>query len=790
MCLKRWKWFVVSFCIIMAFSVYKVKKTEPIYARTATILVKEDKTSTMGSLASAFGDFGGFSAASDVNNELEAIKSPAIMLEVIGNLGLNTDYISIGNLRPHTLYGRDLPFLVSFPGYADDKNTGINLKTKLSSDGNLDITKITVRYAGKNNEIDTKLSLNINHADSVDSPIGTIVVNPNPKFAGSVADMEKPMDIVVIYTPVEWQVDRYTNSMKAMIPNRKAAVINLTFPDVSVERSTDVLNGVIDVYKERWMKDKNLLTDATAQFIDDRLSLIEQDLGVVDRDISQYKSSHQLPDIETMVKTELSKLTVADQAILDTNSKLTIANDLLKYISDPANNDRLLPSLISVSPDRGLEQDVLAYNTMMMDRNRIATGNAVNNPIVKDYDKRLEGMRQSIAQSIRNQITALETTLGDLRKERAESSGKISASPNQANDLLSIERQQKVKESLYLFLLEKREENNMSRTFTAYNIRVLTPPMGPSSPIAPNSMKSYLFAFVFSMFIPLVMVFLAENFDTTLRTREELEKEVKAPIAGVVPYAGKKPGFFARLRRHLGRDQEDTLSEIVVESGSGSAVNEAFRILRSNIDMMNSRLQSVKDGHGVVLALTSAIPSSGKTFVSVNLAKVYTLKKKRVLVIDADLRKGTLSKSLHVNNPGLSGFLSGECSLSEAIVKDVNGIENLDLLASGPIPPDPSELIDSPDFEKMINDLHGRYDLVVIDCPPSEAVTDATVISKSVDRTLYVVRRGNLKKDFLPELQKQYQSKRFTNMTLIFNGVESSSKGYGYGYGYGYGQKT
>lgn len=788
--LKHWKLFACFLIFFVGYAVFKYKTTEPIYSRTAAILVKEDNASSMGALADAFGDFGGLNASSDVNNELEAIKSPAIMLQVIKNLKLSYGYISHSGMHPVTLYGQTRPFILSLPDCDSIFDRSFNFYGELSPEGIYTINKVKMKKGGKVSNYSVDYKFNVRDGGIVnDANAGAIVVEPNPAIVvGNSTKLDKEaetQEIEVSWAPLEWLVTTHTSALKANIPNRKAAVIELTYSDVSIARATDIINEVINVYNRSWIEDKNLLTNATSKFIDERLHIIERELSEVDGDISSFKSNNNIPDIQAMVESEMRKLSATDQRVLEVNSQLQIARNVLEYIQDAAHVNDLMPSLGAVTADQGLMKDILEYNTLMMDRNRLQASSSLNNPLVRDYDNRLSGMRSSINASIRTLISALETTLGDLRKEQSQATSRISASPLQANSLLSNERQQKVKEALYLFLLERREENVLSQAFTAYNTRLLTPPMGPGGPIGPKLMRNLVLAIVLGIFIPFLIIYFRENFNTSVKTRAEIEDKVKAPFAGDIPLTGKQRKWYNKL--FAKKEPEDSTSEIVVKKGNSNAVNEAFRMVRSTLDRMNATLPYWEDRHGTVMMVTSAIPSSGKTFISLNLAVSFALKKKRVLIIDADLRKGTISKSLGLDNIGLSGYLSGGHKLDNVIVNDVVGVEGLDAIPSGIVPPDPSELIDSEMFAEMVKTLRDRYDIILFDCPPSEAVTDADVISRNVDRTIYVIRRGNLKREFLPTIQRYYQEEHFRNLTIIFNGVEADGRSYGYGYGYSYG---
>lgn len=788
-CLSHWKWYAISLLIIMGFAVYKLISTEPTYLRTASVLIKEEsKGGQFGNMAAALSDLGGVTPMSSVDNELEAMKSPAVMLEVIEKLGLNTDYKQTGGLRDKTLYGNNQPFVLTFSN--PDERYSYSVTGDLGVDNKFVINKIESRGNGEKFKYSDIFTLDLNKGvDSVATPAGTLVISPNPEYKAK--ELKEPMRINIYHTPVEWRVQGYTSRLNAVLANRKASVINLSFADHSRQRASDIINAVIDVYNEKWIDDKNRMTDATAEFIDQRIDIIKNELLDVDRSISNYKSKNSLPDLQAIVSVDLAKQSEAEKKILELQSQYTMAKHLQEFISNPDNYDKVLPSMsiTGLANSGSANSEILEYNTTLMERNRLVSDNSTSNPLVKDFDRRLDGMRKAIVQSVSTQTEQLRTALNDMVAERNRTSGRIANSPTQANDLLGVERQQKVKEALYLYLLEKKEANDLSKTFTAYNTRVITPPMGDSKPVAPRGMKTLLFAFFFAMAVPTGLIFVQYNMDTMVRTKADMDDRFKAPFLGSVPLYGKKPSRLKRLFKKKGG--EDKPSDIVVKYGNGSAINEAFRMIRSNLELMNSRIAAGRDDKSIVTMVTSAIPGSGKTFVSLNLAAAYALKKIKVAVVDVDLRKATLSKSFGAPHRGVTAYLSGTATLDDIIIKNASGVEYLDVVPAGVIPPDPAELIDSPRFAKLMSELKSRYDVVLLDCPPTEPVTDSSVITRVVDRTVYVVRVGNLKRDFLDTLQEYYEHKRYTNMTAVLNAVDGGSgkASYGYGYGYGYGNK-
>ena len=367
-----------------------------------------------------------------------------------------------------------------------------------------------------------------------------------------------------------------------------------------------------------------------------------------------------------------------------------------------------------------------------------------------------------------------------MQRTEARATTRLAENPNQAKYLLSVERQQKVKEALYLFLLQKREENELSQAFTAYNTRIITEPTGSTAPTEPQSSKIMLLAFILGLCIPLGVLYLKETLNTKLRGRKDLEN-VTMPFLGEIPlYCGENPKKFS-LKKQAATDK------IVVEHGKRDTINEAFRVLRTNLEFVT------RDSKHQVVAVTSFNPGSGKSFIAMNLASVLAIKKIKVLVIDGDLRHASTSNYVGKPELGISDYLVGDVSDIRSLVVPVEGYDTLSILPVGTIPPNPTELIGDELFAKAIETLKQEFDIVFIDCPPVEIVADTQIIADCVDRTIFVVRAGLLERSMISELENVYKQGRYKNMSLVLNGTESQNGtyrgngGYGYRYGYKYG---
>ena len=560
--------------------------------------------------------------------------------------------------------------------------------------------------------------------------------------------------------------DSYTQKLWAELGNEDATIINLSIDDASVQKAEDILNTLIEVYNEKWIQDKNQIAVSTSRFIGERLGVIENELGHVDENISSYKSEHLLPDVQAASNLYMSQSAENKKEIQTLTNQLATAQFIRRELGGKEMNQPL-PTNSGIA-NVNIESQIGEYNKMVLDRNRLIANSSEKNPLVKDLGNSMQSMKRTILQSVDNLIVSLNTQIRSIRQQEATTTQQLASNPSQAKYLLSIERQQKVKEELYLYLLQKREENELSQAFTAYNTRMITAPRGSALPTAPNKKNILLVALALGLLVPAVIIFMQENMNTKVRGKKDLENLS-------VPYLGEIPLYFRNKKK------KNKFSEyaIVVEEGNRNIINEAFRVLRSNVDFMKSKNTEQK-----VFIETSFNPGSGKSFLSMNIAMSFAIKGKKVLVIDGDLRHGTISAYVGSPKKGLSDYLGNkEVVWNELLVIDKK-YPNLHIIPVGTIPPNPTELLEDGSLATLMQDLRDEYDYIFIDCPPIDIVADTQIIEQYADRTLFVVRAGLLDRSLLPELESIYQEKRFKNLSVILNGTESTGGRYGYRYGY------
>lgn len=761
LCLAKWYWFVISLAILLGAATIYLLKTPPVYTRSASLLIKEDGKSGSGNeAAGVLGDIDIFRTSTNINNEMLSMQSPAVMYEVVRRLHLDVNYTTDGRFYDPVIYGSDNPYEVSFFDLGDAESASFTLRP--DKDGQVKLTDFTRN--GEEADGDAVTALN----DTVQTPVGRLLVSAHP---GSTAAQQT---VFVSRISMQDATAGYSSRLSVALNDEKSTVVNLTLQDVCTQRAEDVLNTLISVYNENWVKDKNQIAVSTSMFINERLGVIERELGNVDEDISSYKSENLLPDVQAAASMYMAESSETNAKIQTLNTQLSMTRYVRSYLTGASSRNQLLPANSGIE-NSGIEKQIAEYNTLQLRRNDLVANSSETNPLVVDMDHSLHALRDAIIRTLDNYVTTLNTQLRALQQSARQTTARIAANPSQGKYLLSVERQQKVKESLYLFLLQKREENELSQAFTAYNTRVIMPPSGSMAPTAPAKKNILLIAFIIGLIVPVAVIFLRESMNTHIRGRKDLD-------ALTLPFVGEIPQVPGSKKGRSGKKGETENNPIVVHEGSRDIINEAFRVLRTNLEFMTD-----KEQHSNVIVVTSFNPGSGKSFLAVNIAVSLAIKQKKVLVIDGDMRHGSTSAYVGSPQTGLSNYLSGHVNnLKDIIVTDARHA-NLQFLPVGTIPPNPTELLFSDRLKQLIDTVRSQYDYIFIDCPPIEMVADTQIIEQLADRTLFVVRTGLLERSMLPELQRIYDEKKYKNMALILNGTIGSGGNYGYRYGYRYG---
>ncbi|MDR1722514.1 MAG: polysaccharide biosynthesis tyrosine autokinase [Tannerella sp.] len=756
----NWYWFVISVFSCLAIAVVYLMWAPKIYERTASVLIKDDKTNT--SETALFQDLAVFEGKSNVNNEMIVFKSFSLMAEAVKRLKLDVSYTVRNYLRVQELY-TNTPVLFTFIDV--EESQWVSLKAKLLPDNKIELSDF--KTAGLENDEPIVVSLN----DTINTYFGKIVAAPTLYYN----DTWFGKQITVSRSNLKSVITGYRNAIMVNLADKQTSVVNLSIKDVSVQRAEDILNTVIAIYNEEAINDKNVIAVNTENFINERLIIIEQELGNVDKMIQSYKTEHQLTDINSDAQIALQESSASSSESIMLQNQRSMADYVRKYLSDPANSTELIPSNTGLD-DINVESQIVNYNQQLLKRNRLIENSSERNPVVQELNNGLSSMRQNIMRAIDNLIVNLDIQLRSVRARTERTRARISAVPQQQKEVTSIARQQQIKEQLYLYLLNKREENALNKAITESTARIIDSATGSTDPVAPRSMIILIAAFLIGWAIPSSVLYLLMMSDITVRGRKDLTNVLSIPFLGEIPFKKTK-----------GPKGKRVIESVVVRESGRDQLSEAFRILRTNMDYMRVDKDEIK-----VIMATSSYVGSGKTFVSSNLAVSLAMTGKKVILVDMDIRKGTLGKGINDlskiegDDTGLTSYLSKITDSVESIIIRDKKFPNIDLILSGPEPPNPAELLLSHRLDELIEQLKSMYDYIVIDNVPVGMVADAMISNRVVDITLYIIRCGKMDRRMLPEIEQLYREGKLKNMAVILNGV-GSAFGYGYNYGYGYG---
>lgn len=752
----------ISMVCFLVLALLYLRHTPKMYSSSTTFIVADDKKGgAMGGISSEFSDLGLLSSKSIVDDEVEAFKSPYLMYMVVKQLNLDVAYSRHDFLRKTDLYTKS-PIVVNFPQKKDEDVFSFKVKINSPSEFELSDFAYVDFETGKKVEVDTAVVAR--PLVAVTSPIGEVVVGFSPEFsANNVGD-----EIYITKTDAYKLATAYTKNLSVELVSKKASAVNVGYKDFSPAKATDVLNTLLDIYNRERIEDKRKSAASTSKFIDGRLLIIEQELGGIDNDIEKFKSRELLTNVQMAGNSYLGESNAYSAKSFEANNQLNIAQFIRNCLSTTTDKPSMLPANAGLT-DPGVSNLIKEYNTMVMKYDRLMANSSEKNPLVGELKTQMEAMRVSIDNSLDNLIKSYSITVESLKGKESQIHNKIAANSKQEKYLLSIGRQQKIKESLYLYLLQKREENELSGNLMVSNIRMLTPPRGEEKPVSPKKMQILAIACILGFIFPVAIIWLLDVMDGTVRGKKDLSV-LSLPYLGDIPLCGKIED----------KSKQPLPVRIVVADKKRDGSNEAFRVLRSNLNFMTSNL------NGRVMMFTSYFPNSGKTFVSANLALGIALTGKKVIIVDADMRKAELSKQLANKHHGLSSYLSGQEDDLKKLVVTSSLHDNLHILPCGAMPPNPSELLLTDKLDMLIEKLKTTYDYVFIDCTPLNIVADASIVGKKTDLVIFVIRQGKFIRQALPELEALYKSNTFKSMATVLNGTyEGKTHSYGSYGGYG-----
>ena len=757
--LRRWYWFAASIVLFLIAGGIYILRTSPVYQRNATIMVKDSRKGSGSTEMAAFSELAGLSSRRNVDNELFVLQARRLMLNVVDKLNLAVTYTTRHGLRTVDLYKRS-PIAVTFVN--DNESSACSFRVKLFEDKVVISHFACSRKKGEENDNDKNFSATSPYGEPIVTPNGQIVIDKtlymDESYAGKTINVSKQNRDVV--------AARYRTATQSAVANKMSSIINISLKDVVAKRAEDVINTLIDVYNDDAVYDKQQIAEATADFIDARLSIISKELGSVDSDIQSFKNKNNLVDIEAETKRNMTESSKLKEEGLSTESQIEMSKFIKEYLNDTDKANNLIP-VTSVGERTSLLSNQIAdYNELVLRREKLQQNGATNNPVMLQLDRDLVAMKNAILASLDSNIATLEIKRDNLRREENKTNSRISSVPSQEKEYLSIARQQRIKEELYLYLLNKREENAISLAITENSARIIDSAFGPLKPIAPRKPLIMLMMLVLGIAVPFSIIYLREMFNTSVRGRRDIERSTS------VPYLGDIPVFEGKMHR-----------SVAVRENGRDSVSEAFRIIRTNMTFMNTA-----EGKQQVIQVTSSNAHAGKTFISTNLGMTFAFTGQKVLMIDLDLRRRTMSKHMgQRNNPnGVSKFISDKSVKVTDIISKTELHENFDCIYAGLQPPNPAEMLMSSRLDELISECRELYDAIIIDSVPALVIADALITSRIADLCLYVVREGLLDRRQLPDIEGLYCEKKLHNMCIILNGASEHNHRYGYGYTYSY----
>lgn len=765
---KWWYLLCLAACIcVAAFYLYRTPST---YSSTAKVLIDEsNQDATMRNLGVASAGMMRLRSFNSVENEIEAFASLDLMQKVVERLGLQTTYTAHERFRTIDL-ATNSPVRMVLAG--ENPHTSFSYDLKNLGDNKISLSNFMINGQAAGSPVEGALG------DTLQTPAGALAI-----FLTEHAD-EFDRPIAVAWQNSVAAAKKYCGRLDVSLSGKESSVVVLKMTDTDPKRASDVISTLIEVYDEVWINNKNRAAINTTKFINERLAVIERDLSVVEEALKQYKASNNLTDIKAVSQLYLDESSHYATKAFEVRNQLSVAQYIKDYLNDPANAMKLIPANLGLN-NGSVDQEIKEYNDLVLQRDRLVVGSGANNPMIADLNTAISSIRSAILSSVENLISTLDLQLTRIEGQEKQILSRISSSSGQELQLLSIERQHEITQELYKFLLQKREENELAALVNVGNTQVLQSPEASISPVGPNKMMILLVAIVLGFGIPFAFFFLKKMIDTSIKNKGDLG-HLSVPFLAEVPRYVKPGDRFKKLQCLRRRKDDKSLTKVIVEAGSRDMMNEAYRVLRTNMDLMIGRKNSSN-----VIMFTSFNPGAGKTFSVMNMAASMALKDAKVILIDLDLRKASLSKTLGIDHSGVAAYLNGKTDSYKDNAEEI--APNLFVLPVGTLPPNPTELLLTERFKQMVEDMRREYDYIFLDCPPIDVVADASIITEVADMTVFVMRANQMDKKVLPEIEALYKSGKYNHMTMILNCVDIQFKKYGYGkssYGYGYGNSN
>ncbi len=755
--LRYWPWFVLCIVIALGYAYFTLRQTTPVYSTTATLIIKDGKNSQSAEMAafSEMGLMGGMNSNS-IENEIGIMRSRRLMATVVKALNINVQYFQEQQFRNSELY-TETPILANLMVLDEEKlqnSPGNTFRVNYIGENTLAITRLADEKVFKGT-LGQPVDLGFAQVIFVENPLSQKGLNENATL--------------VKFSPVEAVAGAYRKGLSVLLKEYNSSLIELGLNDPVRSKAEDILDQLVLEYNREAIADKNMVAMNTAEFIDERLQIINRELDSVETGKVDFKESNQLTDIEAESQLFMSTASEFKGRQQELGTQIELAEAMISYLRSSSTGD-LLPANLGIS-ESAVNSGIGEYNDLILERNKVLSGSTEINPVVIRLDRQIEELKANVLQSLTRMRSNLKIAEGNLNQQSASIRSQISAVPSKEKQFRGIERQQQIKETLFLFLLQKREENSLSLAVTAPKAKIVDTAFSSRMPISPIPRNLYLTSLLIGFGLPFAFIYLKNLLNNKVNERADIENITKEiPIVGEVPKITKK---------------EDEL----IKTNDRSVLAESFRITHTNLQylMINA---AEKEG-GSSIFVTSTVKGEGKTFVSFNLALTLANADKKVLLVGADLRNPQLQRYFPDSRKqlGVSDYLVSNTMVLQDLVT-ASGIHlNLDLLASGTIPPNPSELWRQKKTAVLFAELETMYDYIIYDTAPAMLVTDTFLINKYADVTLYVIRAGYTEKKLINFAVDAKRDGKLHDVSFVLNDVKAANYGYGNKYGYAYGEE-
>lgn len=752
----HWPWFVASVlaCLVGAW-VYLHFQT-PVYQISASIMIKDDKKG--GSAGSAdlenLGLGGMITSTQSIDNEIEVLRSKTILKEVVNNLELYITYYDEDEFPKKELY-QTSPIIVNMTAQEADNLPGVVvIDMKLTPEGGLDINlKVGLNEYSKHFE---KLPA------VLPTDKGTFGFTLKDSLLnGKIEGQNSIRNISAIVSQPFGVAKGYQSALNIAPTSKTTSVAVVSLMNTNIQRGQDFINKLMEMYNRNTNNDKNEVAEKTKEFINERIQIIDQELGSTEDKLEAFKRNAGLTNIGSDAQLAVEGNAEYERKRVENGTQINLVRDLVRYINNPSNEYEVLPSNIGLS-DNGLTTQIERYNELIIERKRLLRTSTESNPMIVNLDTSIRAMKANVQAAIDGTLKGLLIVKADLDREAGRFSRRISDAPGQEREYVSIARQQEIKAGLYLMLLQKREENAITLAATANNAKIIDEPAADGGPVSPKPKMVYMIALVIGLGLPVSIIFLIGLTKFKIEGRGDVEKLTSLPIVGDVPLTSEKTGAIAVF------ENQNTL------------MSETFRNVRTNLQFM------LENGQKVIL-VTSTVSGEGKSFISANLAISLSLLGKKIVIVGLDIRKPGLNKVFNISKKeqGITQYLSNpEKNLMDFVQSsDIN--KNLYVLPGGTVPPNPTELLARDGLDKAVETLKKNFDYVILDTAPVGMVTDTLLVGRVADLSVYVCRADYTRKAEFTLINELTNNNKLPNLCTVINGLDLQKKKYGYYYGYG-----